>query len=563
MKKLIAVSVLFTLLATAAFAQFRANLTMDFFPEVFTMTNPTGDWNSHGNAHAAYWGEGRRDFLSSNSLFNANRLYLDFIWVSPDQNADLFVRIDGRHMVNSANNSLFSTNGQGGSLNQLMWSTFEEWGVRGSVGMFTAVVGNRPIFRGKTGGAARFIDAGTGVNSAWLDNYIMSNMGIILPSYNTQASLRGSNMGGTGASGNWNLPSEAQDLLDDLEISLGRPTHGAHSGATWGGGFMETNNFVRRANWRYGQQNMPFFMLSTAIIPSLLTIDLAGDMSGFMIGGGALEENSFRRFGGGARVSTDLADLLTLDVIYRFHGNDRNTFEDENGRAEPDGLGRSTHLVGFVTRLHLIDTLGISFGYSVLIPNREDSRVGVTDTIIEHRDPILHGIDLRLNFNAIDRLAITLNNNVSFSVFRGTNDVNVHDHFINNFNVYFGSPSVIASDNGREIRQNYFAMYNLLGVRFALTDNMAVNLHLQNTLRRFNTNDNSLDAPERTVTRFQNQFIGQAVAEYGITNNVLVGGGLGFIFNHTSLDATGANSAANYGVGTFTFSVPLRIRMTF
>ena len=510
---------------------------LDFFPEVFTMTNPTGDWNSHGNAHAPYWGEGRRDLLSSSSLFNANRLYLDLRWISPDQNAEAFVRVDGRGMVNAANDHFFEHQGRGATLQDLLDATFEDWHFRGTVGMFTGFLGNTPN-RGKTGGAARFVGAGTGVSPDWLDRYLMWNMGFIAPIYQDQGTLRGPGFGALTA----------------------------HSGATWGGGFVETNNF-RRVEFNRTHTMMPYFMLSTAVLPGFLTIDIAGDMSGFAQGNPDADRdpNSFTRFAGGARASLDLVDLLTLDVIYRFQGGDPNTLETEvggvAGQAEPDNAARATHVAGFVTRLHLIDTLGISLGYSVMIVTEEDTRISPT-VIHEHRHPVLHGIDLRLNFNAIDRLAITLNNNVSFSVFRGTNDANVVDRFIAPISQYFGDAGV-ALANGRETRQNYFGLYNILGVRFAMTDNMAVNLHLQNTLRRFNTNDNSRDEVERTVTRFNNQFIGQAVAEYGLTNNVLIGGGLGFIFNNSSLDVSGAQAHTNYSVGTFTFSVPLRLRLTF
>ena len=543
MKKLIAVSVLFTLLATAAFAQFRANLLLDFFPEVLTMTNPTGDWNSHGHTAVPYWGEGRRDILSSSSLFRNNALYLDLRWISPDQNAEAYVRVDGRGMVDAANNSFLARGSQGANLHQLLEATFEDWHFRGTVGMFTGFLGNTPN-RGKTGGAARFVGAGTGINPEWLDRYLMWNMGFVAPTYHSIATLAPYGHLGT------------------------------HSGAPWmggGGNFMETNNFNRRAEFGRTQTLMPYFMLSTAVLPGLLSIDIAGDMSGFTPGNPdvAGDPNSFRRFGGGARASLDLVDLLTLDVIYRFHGGDPNTLETERfppnpaGQAEPDNAARGTHVAGFVTRLHLIDTLGISLGYSVMIVTEEDTRISAA-VVHEKRHPVLHGIDLRLNFNAIDRLAITLNNNVSFSVFRGTNDANVIDRFMAPIGGYFGAGVPHNNTNGREIRQNYIGLYNILGIRFALTDNMAVNLHLQNTLRRFNTNDNSIDGQvERTVTRFNNQFIGQGIAEYGLTNNVLVGGGLGFIFNHSSRDISGAQAAPNYGIGTFTFSVPLRLRMTF
>ena len=511
---------------------------LDFFPEVFTMTNPTGDWTSHANDHADFWGEGRRDLLSSSALFNANRLYLDLRWISPDQNAEAFVRVDGRHLVNAANNHFLSADGRvGNNLDNFLHATFEDWFFRGNVGMFTGFLGNTPN-RGKTGGAARFVGAGTGINPEWLDNYLMWNMGFVAPAYQDQDSLRGF---GAGRGPSW--------------------TNAGPSGP-----FHEVNNF-RRADPAFADESgnrrhsiMPYFMLSTRVLPNLLTVDIAGDMSGLVHAG--VNANSYSRFAGGARASLDLADLLTLDVIYRFQGGDPNTFEGPDGSLEPDNAGRSTHIAGFVSRLHLIDTLGITVGYSVMIVTEEDRREANND-IMEFRHPVLHGIDLRFNFNAIDRLAITLNNNVSFSVFRGTNDALVTDRFFVPMAGYFGGTG-INNLNGRETRANYLGLYNILGIRFSLTDNMAVNLHLQNTLRRFNTNDNSIDGQvERTATRFNNQFIGQAVAEYGLTNNVLVGGGLGFIFNHSSLDTSGTNAVPNYSVGTFTFSVPLRLRLTF
>ena len=295
----------------------------------------------------------------------------------------------------------------------------------------------------------------------------------------------------------------------------------------------------------FQQDTIPYFMLSAAVLPSLLTIDLAGDMGGFRPGSGALDPNNYNSFGG-VRFSSDLADLLTLDVIYRIHGDDPNIVEGSDERSDPDGCGRTTHVASLVTRLHLIDTVGITFGCSVLVTNYEDHRAG--NTIHSHRVPVLHGLDLRLNLNFIDALSVTLNNNVTFSNFRGTNDNTTHDHFDAFVGVRDAGPqdsgtlvgihrlgNIGTSNNNEDVRHNYFAMYNTLGVRFMLGDSFGLNFHLQNTMRRFHLN-NEAGSGNESATRFQNQFIGQAVAEYGLTTNVLVGGGFGSIFNSTSLN---------------------------
>ena len=493
------------------------------------MTNATGDWTSADPVqNVPYFGEGRRDLFSSSSLLAANRLYLDLRWTSRDQNAEMFVRVDGRGLVNAANNSMLDTrNGESGALQQVLDATFEEWEFIGRAGIFTAVLGNRAT-RGKTGGGARLVDAGTAIQTMWLDRYVMANMGFVLPVH-----------GG------------ATTLLGDARHAQTGPggLGGGDAGmvAAWtNAGFKEVNSFRRWGGLGLSNLNRPYFMLSTSVIPSLLTIDIAGDMSNF----GALDPNSYTRFGGGIRFSSDLADLLTLDLIYKIHGGDPNTRENAAGNAQPDGLGRTNHVVGLVTRLHLIDALGITFGYSVMVNNFEDNQLAST------RSPVLHGIDLRFNFNAIDNLIITFNNNISFSTFRGSNDANTADVW-----TVLGTHGIAApvAAQGREMRQGYFGMYNILGVRFMMSDNFGVNLHLQNTLRRFTASNNLADT---SSTRVQNQFIGQAVAEYGLTTNVLVGGGLGFIFNTTSQDFTNGG-VNNYSVGTFTFSVPLRFRVTF
>ena len=544
MKKLIAVSVLFTLLATAAFAQFRANLLLDFFPEAFTMTNATGDWTSVGNANdAAYFGEGRRDLFTSQTLFSFHRLFLDLNWASPDQNAVMHTRISLRQMLDGGNSLLATNQGRDASLLDVIEGVFEDWHFRGNAGMFTAFLGNT-VNRG-VAGSARFVDAGSGIETQWINRYVMSNMGFVLP--------------GDPHAGHASLLTEVRHANQSDQPMVGSFIGGGGAGP-WSGGFFDVHNIGTWGNNNLSGVNRPYFMLTTRVLPGLLTIDLAGDMSNFFPGTGTSAEplfsdsESYTRFGFGGRAMFDLVDLVSLDLVYRIHGGDPQTSEYPIG-AQPDALGRTTHVVALAARLNLIDALGITVGYNIMVNNFEDG----PDQNVSTRSPILHGIDLRFNFNAIDRLVITLNNNFSFSTFRGTNDADVNDLW-GVLGTHGLTGIVGTSGEGRDIRQNYFGMHNILGVRFSLTDTMAVNLHLMNTMRRFHLNAEDFNG--ETATRFRNQFIGQAVAEYGLTTNVRVGGGLGFIFNHTSLDRTGGGDA-NYSVGTFTFSVPLRIMMTF
>ncbi|MDR1319188.1 MAG: hypothetical protein LBJ90_06140, partial [Treponema sp.] len=96
MKKLIAVSILLTLLSVTAFAQFSAELNADFYPELMKATAPLDD---NADREKNYQGTGTFDFFSSWGTWYSNELRLSLRYNDPDGNYSGYMRFRGDNLI--------------------------------------------------------------------------------------------------------------------------------------------------------------------------------------------------------------------------------------------------------------------------------------------------------------------------------------------------------------------------------------------------------------------------------------------------------------------------------
>ena len=564
MKKLIAVSILFTFLATAAFAQFRAGLILDFFPELINTKSFSGDWGNQGHPVAAnFRGQGYLDFFNTSGQFNFNRLYLDLHWLSPEGHWAAHARVDGRAFVNNwgpiagfggssdnyaaGGDAMLSPNtGREMRLANFLTAPLEDWWFRGRIGMFEAQLGNI-AHRGATN-HARFLGTGSAIEFNWIWEYTMWGFGFVLP-----------------FDGRANPQAEAARAgfaeTNDLRVF---PNVWNHYVPTIPGGPLDP----AYNPGMFAMAARPYFRASGDF--GMIRVDLAGVMSDLdNIMGTPLDEYGYRRVGAAVRVSgIDIADMVTIDVVYRLSGGDPD-IKEHDIYVQPDGTGVWVHNAGVFAAFNLFDMLGIGFGYSIMLTSFEDFYDGMSplpDGQTIRRAPVLHGVDLRLNAHVTDELTITFNNNITFSTFRGVESADT-------YNIWLVNPVVpgidlthpdVQGDRASDMRMSYIGIFNQLGFRFALAPNFAFHALFQNTHRRSRIVDETevTGAGEATYTRVDNRFITQVFGQYTLGTNVTMGAGLAmhFLSHSTSVTNGGIN---NRDHGWFTFSVPLRLRIAF
>ena len=136
-----------------------------------------------------------------------------------------------------------------------------------------------------------------------------------------------------------------------------------------------------------------------------------------------------------------IADFISFDVVYRIKGGDDFTRLTNNNwnmwangyvkeplmktpnQVPADGGGWDNEIGAYVG-LDIFKGLGLGVGYTAAFRVDEMSRVNRDEegATIEYVNPVFSGIDLRVKFTGIDKLAISLANNLSFAFQRGEKD---------------------------------------------------------------------------------------------------------------------------------------------
>ncbi|GHT69755.1 hypothetical protein FACS1894110_19870 [Spirochaetia bacterium] len=553
MKKLIAISVLFTVLSVSVFAQFKASFSAaNIAPEFLKLQVPIGD--SADPANANYAGASAFQFFSG-SFWKQPEVRLVVGYTDPDGNfaANIQFKADNLFAVSdgTVQPTAAGANPDAGFLNgndtatTLLSATIGDFTLSGKVGKVTGILTN-VADRGKVDRLQNLTD----FNTLKQDNY-----GILL--YNN-------GIGGVLAGGAFS----AQDI----------------------------NNLAKGANPAWSQA-----FVAAKIDLKPIYIDLSGGIYGVptSISGPsapAVPEATYPVYGSyswnkvnaGIRVSgVAIADALNFDLIYKIAGYDTDT--DGTQFPQPDHKGRYWNSFGAYLQLTAVKGLGLSVGYSGLVLAEEKDTIGDTTTgkpawatvSQEYINPFRSGIDLRVSYTGIDKLTLGLNNNFSFAAVKYEDDGDPY----NTTKVYRGLGGTI---DGPGDEDSYFAMYNALVAKYKITDSLTGIFELGN---RFGTykyvNDTTPEAqfgvsvPANTYAvtteRAHEQLRIAVSAAYTINSFVTLEGGLAFDIDSTTIKYSSTQSGytaptgfaaqtgtfANNQTGFFAFSVPLRLKVAF
>jgi len=509
--------------ASGAFAQLTRQLTVDINPNALITTAPFGD--AADKEHDNYAGDGTFTLLTpyNGNMGKTNDVRLAFTYTAPSQNYGAHIRLNFDYFVRNSASEFVNRGGAWENIENIFKNvTIDEYRVWGTVNRFTGWVGNTAD-RGTTSAARFDVIEDFGINPVKVGNF-----GVHTPVRSPSSSSPF-------------LPSASGKQIPIIGITD-----------------SDTNNFGRSNNetGAYGRADTPYFLFTTNFAP--FSVQLGGDIGNNAFANTFIPKpNSHIAVNGGIRISGDrIANLISFDAIYKFRGGDIDT--DDNASVQPDAKGLVAHNFGVYANLHLLPILGIGVGYTGLVRAYEKMDIG--DTTYDRVGPYFNGIDIRFQFTGINRLRLTMHNNISFAVVNGADPNNkmVYGVYGNSFaangagNIVDNTPTL-----GLDQSESWFGLYNAIGVNFRMTDALSLNADFGNRLGII-TNTLNGDKDESLV----NSFAAALWAGYSVNNNVLLQGGVRFMVNSYTEKYRDPDLNDLSG-GTFTFAVPLRVRIIY
>jgi len=411
--------------------------------------------------------------------------------------------------------------------------SLEEYYFKGSLGAFTVLIGNVDD-RGKTNDFNVFTED-------VLRTIKVDNFGVITPDINADFLNDG---------------QDTNNLLRTPELRAYRIG-------------VEGENYYDNFGW----VDLPYFMigldigkmLNNANLPFYLQLAAdPGNNSGIATSRGhdSRSDFSYTKMNGAVRLSAEgLANLITFDLIYRFKGGDPNimdnytSFEFPQGVNQPDGLGIVAHTFGAYFNILNIPNFGIGFGYSGYAKVFESDAENY-EYVVKKDGPFFSGIDLRVQYTGINKMTITLANNVSFaSVLHSIKDETIAIGVL-------GFPLPTYTSEG------WLAIYNALAIDYKLSKHLTASLHLGNRFGEITTQFDHPDGTQIIEKRTRLQFGGGLFAIYEFTNYFSINGGLAFRLTQDSYSNNGENAqnvsaTRDASGGMFDFAIPIRARIVF
>jgi hypothetical protein len=540
MKKLIAVSILLTLLTAAAFAQFGFKITGEFYPDVLKVTTPIGDAAQVNNEKTLagtvpYLGVGTVDILTLSDWPAGKGLTAEFSYKERDgeRYGGLIALSMGRLIERGYyffNKSDVSD--QTVSFVELLNSGIGDWNMWGKVGLVKGVVGNSGVYEGSVtnfDGPFNFLSEGK-----FLD------YGIVLPG---DPSTDG--YGYYGVGNGINVRGVRAFPIGQRVISQAVATAPS-------------------------QSDRPVFQASVDLAP--ITVAVTGDMSNILKDSvGGVNSLGYSTVGGSLLVSgAKVADLVSFDAIYKFAGGDYDRENLISPNSQPDGTGNWGHAFGLYANLHLLDTLGLGLGYSGFTSVQEKSR-DINNEEFTYSFPYYNGVNLNVNFTGVDKLNISFDNNISFSTIRGSDDTHRYTVGLlglvgrgtdSNDAAIGGSPFLTDSDKS----EGYIALSNTLGAKYNISDPLFVSFQVFNRLYSYTetmkVNADRGRSEEITLKYGANNFRAALGAGYNFSDHVVLESGLLFdLLTHSGYVSNDDSGNNNYDWGTFSFAIPVHFKV--
>jgi hypothetical protein len=581
MKKLIAISILLTLLTAAAFAQFGFKITGEFYPDLLKITAPTGDatepdTDKTGGATPTvpYLGVGTVDFFSASNWPAGPGLSMEFSYKERE-----YERYGGKftialsNMVKRGMGVLQSADlsNTAANLMTVVSSGFGDWELWGKVG----------IVKGKAGNTGDSGEAGdheyTDAFNFLSDGVSNGGYGLWVPGTTSKSDAAGNSYTMTNASslGVFNLQSYPSatigmpgkpyfQLTADLQ-SLNVPVKVSLAG--------DMSRVTDDALTGLGV-TAPEMDLSAG----MAGLNIADLINSIMGGGGddpigpfPYDGNpeGYRKVAAAARVDgSKIADLVSFSVIYKLYGGDFDTEDKRQVTAtdptQPNGDGFTAHSFGLFANLDLLDSLGIGLAYSGFVVSREkNNNVAGVDGDATYRYPYYNGIDLHVNFTGVDKLTINFNNNISFSTIKGSDSTDTITVGINKGSAIGGQQGADYAGLGDSYRsQGYLSLYNALGVKYQISEPMYVNFQVANRLYSYTETWKAEKgrASEYIGKDGSDNFRVGLGAGYKLNDSVELSSGLVFdLASYTHNETNGGVN--NFDWGTFTFGIPIYFKV--
>jgi hypothetical protein len=196
-----------------------------------------------------------------------------------------------------------------------------------------------------------------------------------------------------------------------------------------------------------------------------------------------------------------IADMVTIAAVYKLTTTQLTKDKLKTGADEKELIDERTanHTFGLYATLTPLAGLGITAGYSGLYQTWENPFAD--KTVIESENfthlrsqykeaalPLYHGIDLRFCFTGVEKLTVTFNNNVSMASITGKSQADNDKLLYAEGWAYTGmlnTQTQTGSGDASGRSENYFGLFNALGLRYAATDTLNIEVSVANQIGLF------------------------------------------------------------------------------
>jgi hypothetical protein len=237
------------------------------------------------------------------------------------------------------------------------------------------------------------------------------------------------------------------------------------------------------------------------------------------------------------------------------------------------------HAFGLYANWTPLEGFGISAGYSGLLQSWENPKNTTTNpppyAMDDHRlslyekvvFPFYSGVDLRLNYTGVDKLSITFNNNVSFASVAGTAQA---DEIAKKQYSYGWAYRSSINEAGSLVdgSEDYLGLYNALGVKYTVSEALAVDVQAANQLGIFTYNGkgNGVSLTTKATTNYLGGYGGVTytiVRPNGVKGSIRCGVAVKWSSYSYQDPTVGTLEKPVYEAGYVDFGIPVGLKIEF
>jgi len=284
-----------------------------------------------------------------------------------------------------------------------------------------------------------------------------------------------------------------------------------------------------------------------------------------------------RKVNFGVRVETvDIANVISFAATYKYSDSLLNK---PTAKIDDDVIEEiiKHHAFGLYANITPLNGLGVSVAYSGQLqtwenPKYEKTKIDPGGMDVSDADkhyfsqwkkvdfPFYNAVDLRFFYTGIENLAITFNNNISFASLKGDEaGVNTDEKFVNSW-VYGGQLNENLAGIVGKRSEDYLGIYNALGLRYAVTNDMVADFQIANQHGIFTLNW------EKDTLKSETNYLGMyagvtyTVAETAYSRASIRGG---FALKLSSFSYHDAFTMDVYKAGITDIGIPIGVKVEF